>query len=72
MLEPVLSGEIRLPAGDVPTPFVEAEDIADIAAAALTDDRLCAAHRGQRRLERCLSGRRLSGRVRFPVPRNAG
>jgi uncharacterized protein YbjT (DUF2867 family) len=39
MLEHVLSGEIRLPAGDVPTPFVDTDDIADIALAALTDDR---------------------------------
>jgi uncharacterized protein YbjT (DUF2867 family) len=39
MLEHVLSGEIRLPAGDVPTPFLDAEDIADVAVAALTDDR---------------------------------
>src|SRR5215213_9481808 len=39
MREHVLSGEIRLPAGDVPTPFVDAQDIADIAVAALTDDR---------------------------------
>ena len=39
MLDHVLSGEIRLPAGDVPTPFLDADDIADIAVAALTDDR---------------------------------
>jgi uncharacterized protein YbjT (DUF2867 family) len=39
MLDHVLSGEIRLPAGDVPTPFLHADDIADIAVAALTDDR---------------------------------
>ena len=39
MREHVLSGEIRLPAGDVPTPFVDADDIADVAVAALTDDR---------------------------------
>jgi uncharacterized protein YbjT (DUF2867 family) len=39
MLEHVLGGEIRLPAGDVPTPFIDADDIADIAVAALTDDR---------------------------------
>src|SRR3712207_5714935 len=39
MLEHVLSGEIRLPAGDVPTPFLDANDIADVAVAALTDDR---------------------------------
>ena len=39
MLEHVLAGEIRLPAGEVPTPFVDVADIADIAVAALTDDR---------------------------------
>ena len=39
MLGHVLSGEIRLPGGDVPTPFVDAGDIADVAVAALTDDR---------------------------------
>ena len=39
MLEYVVSGEIRLPAGDVPTPFLDADDIADVAVAALTDDR---------------------------------
>jgi uncharacterized protein YbjT (DUF2867 family) len=43
MLEHVLSGEIRLPAGDVPTPFLDVEDIADVAVAALTDER----HAGQ-------------------------
>jgi uncharacterized protein YbjT (DUF2867 family) len=39
MREHVLAGEIRLPAGDVPTPFLDADDIADIAVAALTDER---------------------------------
>jgi uncharacterized protein YbjT (DUF2867 family) len=39
MLEHVLSGEIRLPGGEVPTPFLDADDIADVAVAALTDDR---------------------------------
>jgi uncharacterized protein YbjT (DUF2867 family) len=39
MLEHVLSGEIRLPGGDVPTPFLDVEDIADVAVEALTDDR---------------------------------
>jgi uncharacterized protein YbjT (DUF2867 family) len=39
MLDHVLSGEIRLPGGDVPTPFVDADDIADVAVAALTDER---------------------------------
>ena len=39
MLEHVLSGQIRLPAGDVPTPFLDADDIADVAVAALTEDR---------------------------------
>jgi uncharacterized protein YbjT (DUF2867 family) len=43
MQEHVLSGEIRLPAGDVPTPFLDADDIADVAVAALTDE----GHAGQ-------------------------
>jgi uncharacterized protein YbjT (DUF2867 family) len=43
MLEHVLSGEIRLPAGDVPTPFLDADDIADVAVAALSED----GHAGQ-------------------------
>lgn len=38
MLEHVLAGEIALPAGDTPEPFVDADDIADVAVAALTDD----------------------------------
>ncbi len=38
LLEPVLVGEVVLPAGDVPEPFVDAEDIADVAVAALTED----------------------------------
>jgi uncharacterized protein YbjT (DUF2867 family) len=32
------AGELALPAGDVPEPFVDAEDIADVAVAALTED----------------------------------
>jgi uncharacterized protein YbjT (DUF2867 family) len=40
MLEHVRSGEIRLPAGDVPTPFVDADDIAEMAVATLTDEAL--------------------------------
>ncbi|MGH3993479.1 MAG: hypothetical protein ACRDSN_13585, partial [Pseudonocardiaceae bacterium] len=39
MLEHVLSGDIRLPAGDAHTPFIDADDIADVPVAALTDDR---------------------------------
>ena len=35
----VLSGQIRWPAGDGPIPYLDVEDIADIAVAALTDDR---------------------------------
>jgi uncharacterized protein YbjT (DUF2867 family) len=38
MLEPVLAGELVLPAGDVPEPFVDADDIAEVAVAALTQD----------------------------------
>ena len=37
--ELVLSGEVALPAAEVPEPFVDADDIADVAVAALTDDR---------------------------------
>ena len=38
-LDPVLSGEVVLPAGDMAEPFVDADDIADVAVAALTEDR---------------------------------
>lgn len=41
--EPVLAGEVALPVGDVPEPFVDADDIADVAVAALTED----GHAGQ-------------------------
>jgi uncharacterized protein YbjT (DUF2867 family) len=37
LLQPVLDGVIALPAGDVAEPFVDVDDIADIAAAALTE-----------------------------------
>lgn len=33
MLEPVLSGQVALPAGNTPEPFVDAKDIADVAVA---------------------------------------
>jgi uncharacterized protein YbjT (DUF2867 family) len=39
LLEAVRSGEVALPAAGVPEPFVDADDIADVAVAALTDDR---------------------------------
>jgi uncharacterized protein YbjT (DUF2867 family) len=39
LLDAVLSGEIALPAGDVAEPFVDADDIADVVVAALTDDK---------------------------------
>lgn len=42
-LDMVLAGTIALPAGDVPEPFVDADDIADVAVAALTED----GHAGQ-------------------------
>jgi uncharacterized protein YbjT (DUF2867 family) len=38
LLDPVLEGEVVLPAGDVPEPFVDADDIADVAAVALAED----------------------------------
>ncbi|OQP61949.1 NmrA family transcriptional regulator [Niastella vici] len=37
-LEPVLAGEVALPVGNVGEPFVDADDIADVAVAALTED----------------------------------
>jgi uncharacterized protein YbjT (DUF2867 family) len=39
LLDTVLSGTIALPVGDVTEPFVDADDIADVAVAALTDNR---------------------------------
>ena len=41
--DPVVSGEVVLPAGNIGEPFVDADDIADVAVAALTEDR----HAGQ-------------------------
>jgi uncharacterized protein YbjT (DUF2867 family) len=38
LLEPVLSGEVALPAGYTREPFVDADDLADVAVAALTED----------------------------------
>ncbi|MET8312382.1 NAD(P)H-binding protein [Micromonospora sp. NPDC005173] len=43
LLEPVLGGEVVLPVGNVPEPFVDADDIAEVAVAALTED----GHAGQ-------------------------
>jgi uncharacterized protein YbjT (DUF2867 family) len=42
-LEPVLAGELPFPVDDIGEPFVDADDIADVAAAALTED----GHAGQ-------------------------
>jgi len=39
LLEPVLSGQVVLPTGHVTEPFLDAEDIADVALAALTEPR---------------------------------
>lgn len=38
LLDPILAGEVALPAGTVGEPFVDVEDIADVATAALTQD----------------------------------
>lgn len=38
LLEPILAGEVALPVGAVGEPFVDADDIAEIAANALVDD----------------------------------
>ena len=42
-VDSLLSGELAAPAGDVADPFIDADDIADVAVAALTDDK----HKGQ-------------------------
>lgn len=38
-LDPILAGDVALPVGNVGEPFVDADDIADVAVAALTQDR---------------------------------
>jgi uncharacterized protein YbjT (DUF2867 family) len=38
LVDPVLGGEVAVPAGEVPEPFVDTDDIADVAVAALTED----------------------------------
>lgn len=38
LVDPVRSGEVVIPAGDVPEPFVDVDDIADVAVAALTEE----------------------------------
>ncbi len=38
LLDPVLAGQVMLPAGDVGEPFSDTDDIADVAAAVLTED----------------------------------
>ncbi|MFI6485848.1 NmrA family transcriptional regulator [Nonomuraea sp. NPDC050663] len=43
LLDPVLSGHVVLPVGPIGEPFVDVEDIADVAAVALTED----GHNGQ-------------------------
>ncbi|WP_331767087.1 NAD(P)H-binding protein [Embleya sp. NBC_00896] len=42
-LDPILAGEVALPVGDVGEPFIDVDDIADVAVAALTED----GHTGQ-------------------------
>ena len=43
LLGPVLGGEVALPVGDVPEPFIDADDIADVVVAVLTEE----GHAGQ-------------------------
>ncbi|MGH4016682.1 MAG: NmrA family transcriptional regulator [Pseudonocardiaceae bacterium] len=38
LLDPILAGEVMLPAGDVGEPFSDTDDIADVAATVLTED----------------------------------
>jgi uncharacterized protein YbjT (DUF2867 family) len=39
LLDPVLAGVVAMPADGIREPFIDADDIADVAVAALTDDR---------------------------------
>lgn len=39
LIDGVLAGEVALPAGAVPEPFIDADDIADVVVAALTEER---------------------------------
>lgn len=39
LVDSVIAGEVALPAGPVAEPFIDVDDIADVVAAALTDDR---------------------------------
>jgi uncharacterized protein YbjT (DUF2867 family) len=39
LVEPILGGEVAFPAGAVKEPFIDVEDIADVAAAALAEDK---------------------------------
>jgi uncharacterized protein YbjT (DUF2867 family) len=39
LMEPILAGEVALPVGNIGEPFVDADDIADVAVAALTEER---------------------------------
>jgi uncharacterized protein YbjT (DUF2867 family) len=43
LVEPIRAGHVALPAGDIGEPFIDVDDIADVAVAALTDDK----HNGQ-------------------------
>ncbi len=43
LLDEILRGQVTIPSGEIPEPFVDIEDIADIAFAAMTDEK----HRGQ-------------------------
>jgi uncharacterized protein YbjT (DUF2867 family) len=39
LLEPILAGKVALPVGEIGEPFIDADDIADVATAALSDAR---------------------------------
>lgn len=36
LLEPIMAGHVALPAGEIPEPFIDAEDIAEVAVASIT------------------------------------
>lgn len=68
--DPVLEGVVALPAGDIEEPIADVDDIADVAVAALTDDR----HNGElyeitgpRLLSFAEAAREISAAAGFPV-----
>ncbi|QTE01910.1 hypothetical protein [Streptomyces cyanogenus] len=69
LLDGVLAGELRLPAGDGREPFADADDVAAVATAALLAD----GHAGRpRRPDRYGRGQSVTSKCLLPCPENSG